>query len=90
MFSSLRDLYLGSNPISVEGGSAMSDIIWHNILSMDKLDLCDDSIGKEGVLQLIKSLKLIHGHHTGPTLWLPERYKSKVGSYVHTYGIYWN
>lgn len=59
----------------------MSDILQRNT-SLEYLYLCDDSVGVEGVHQIIDSLKQ---NQTLRELWLPKKYKSETSDSR----IYW-
>ena len=59
----------------------MSDMLQHNT-SLEVLHLHDDSVGEEGVRQLINSLKQ---NKTLMELRLPEKYKTETSDYR----IYW-
>ena len=67
--STLKILELNHNPIGVKGAFSMSDVLQHNT-SLEWLHLCDGSVGKEGVHQLINSLK------RNQALRLPKKYKT--------------
>ena len=55
----------------------MSDMLQHNT-SLEVLYLCDDSVGEEGVHQLINSLK---HNQTLRLLVLPEKYKTETNDH---------
>ena len=82
---SMTTLWLFGCHISGQGASelaaAMSDMLQHNT-SLEYLWLCDDSVGEEGVHQLMNSLK---HNQTLRELWLPEKYKSETNDQR----IYW-
>ena len=55
----------------------MSDMLKNNT-SLEELRLCDDSVGEEGVHQVINSLKR---NKTLRELRLPEKYKSETSDH---------
>ena len=64
------------NPVGVEEATALAEMLLKNT-SLKGLDLRDDSIGEEGTLKLIDSLK----HNTTiEKLFLRGKYKSSITS----------
>ena len=72
--STLQHLNLNRNPIGVEGASSMSQ---HNT-SLTWLWLSDDSVGEEGVHQLMNGVKY---NKTLRELQLSEKYKSETSDH---------